>query len=48
MYHSAIWDEPLLKCLYDIKLQLQIQPINGFTLEFYFNDQSKKFFKKFF
>jgi len=38
------WDEPLLKCLYDIKLRLQIQPINGFTLEFHFNNQSKNYF----
>jgi nucleosome assembly protein 1-like 1 len=38
------WDEPILKCLDDIKLRLQIQPIHGFTLEFYFNDQSKEYF----
>jgi len=38
------WDEPLLKCLDDIKLQLQVKPIIGFTLQFYFNEQSKKYF----
>ncbi|CAF0815249.1 unnamed protein product [Rotaria sp. Silwood1] len=38
------WDEPLLKCLSDIKLQLHNQPIIGFTLEFHFNEESKKFF----
>ncbi|CAF0798990.1 unnamed protein product [Rotaria sordida] len=38
------WDEPLLKCLSDIKLQLHIQPIIGFTLEFHFNEESKRFF----
>lgn len=38
------WDEPILKCLYDIKLRLQIQPIHGFTIEFHFNDQSKTYF----
>jgi len=38
------WDEPVLKCLYDIQLRLQIQPVIGFTLEFHFNDQSKNYF----
>ncbi|CAF0869932.1 unnamed protein product [Adineta steineri] len=38
------WDEPLLKCLYNIKVQLHIEPITGFTLEFYFNEQSKNYF----
>ncbi len=38
------WDEPLLQCLYDIKYRLQIQPIIGFTLEFYFNEQAKNYF----
>ncbi len=39
-----IWDEPILQCLCDIKLRLQIEPIIGFTLEFHFNEQSKKYF----
>jgi nucleosome assembly protein 1-like 1 len=38
------WDEPLLKCLIDIKLRLQTEPLIGFTLEFYFNNQSKEYF----
>lgn len=38
------WDEPLLKCLYDIKLHLQTQPITGFTLEFHFNEKAKAYF----
>ena len=38
------WDEPLLKCLNDIKLHLQIQPLVGFKLEFHFNEQSKQYF----
>ncbi|UJR28380.1 hypothetical protein I4U23_009621 [Adineta vaga] len=38
------WDEPLLTCLNDIKLQLQVQPIVGFTLEFHFNEQAKQYF----
>ena len=39
------WDEPLLKCLDDIKLRLQMQPVIGFTLEFHFNKQSKTYFR---
>jgi hypothetical protein len=39
------WDEPLLKCLDDIKLRLHIQPLIGFTLEFHFNKQAKQYFK---
>ncbi|CAF3175648.1 unnamed protein product [Rotaria socialis] len=38
------WDEPILKCLSDIKLQLHMQPTTGFTLEFHFNEKSKQFF----
>ena len=38
------WDEPLLKCLDDIQLRLQIEPIRGFTIEFHFNEQSKIYF----
>ncbi len=38
------WDEPILNCLQDIKLHLQIQPVYGFTLEFHFNEQSKTYF----
>ena len=39
------WDEPLLKCLRDIQLRLQMEPIVGFTLEFHFNDQVKQYFR---
>jgi nucleosome assembly protein 1-like 1 len=39
------WDEPLLKYLGDIKLQLHTEPIIGFTLEFHFNEQSNKYFQ---
>ena len=38
------WDEPLLTCLNDIKLQLQLHPIIGFTLEFHFSEQAKQYF----
>ena len=39
------WDEPLLKCLHDIQLRLQMEPIVGFTLEFHFSDEVKQYFK---
>ena len=38
------WDEPLLKCLNDFQLRLQIEPVQGFTIEFHFNEQSKIYF----
>lgn len=38
------WDEPILKCLSDIKLQLHLQTEFGFTLEFHFNEEAKTFF----
>ena len=38
------WDEPLLTCLNDIKLRLQLQPIIGFTLEFHFSEQANQYF----
>jgi nucleosome assembly protein 1-like 1 len=39
------WDEPLLTCLEDIKLQLHIEPVMGFTLEFHFHEQAKQHFR---
>lgn len=38
------WDEPILKYLIDIKLRLHIEPLYGFTLEFYFNNQLNEYF----
>ena len=39
------WDEPLLRCLKDIELQLQIDPPIGFRLNFHFNQKAKSFFQ---
>lgn len=39
------WDEPILGCLSDIKLSLQIEPLQAFTIEFHFNDQCREYFR---
>ena len=38
------WDEPILQCLSDVKLSLQTEPVQGFTLEFHFNEQAQDYF----
>ena len=38
------WDEPILRCLSDIKLSLQIEPVQAFTIEFHFNEGCKEYF----
>lgn len=38
------WDEPILKSLKDIELKLQLEPVNGYTLHFHFDENAKKYF----